>query len=207
MIIDENDGHYPDSIRLKLHTDPNNIASSRVVSLNLYDAARRPVWREHPDYKNAVDVVAIPASNDSLNGCAIFPLSKERRVPNDVVLDFGQDLMAVGFPEGLSDKVHNLPIARNASLASSYMVPYNGELCMLVDSRLHQGTSGSPILTKPIFSARCPDGSFTTSPGGKIYLVGIHSAGLHLRPRVGMSEGAPLDLNFCWFASLLDDMT
>lgn len=207
VIIEESNGHYPDSIRLKLYTDPSNIASSRVISLDLYDAARRPVWREHPVYGKNVDVVAIPVSPARLNGCKIIPLSREYQVPDDIVLDYGQDLMAIGYPEGLSDNVHNLPIARNASLASSYMVPFNTEPYMLVDSRLHPGTSGSPIFTKPIFTARCPDGSFTTSPQGKIYLVGIHSAGAHLCPRGEAGEGKPLDLNICWFASLLDDMT
>lgn len=78
---------------------------------------------------------------------------------------------------------------------------------MLVDSKVHQGTSGCPILTKPVFSARRPDGSFTTSTEGKTYLVGIHSAGINLHPRGGAGESTPLDSNLCWFASLLDDMT
>lgn len=116
-------------------------------------------------------------------------------------------MMAVGYPEGLSDEVHNLPIARNASLASSYMVPFNGKQYMLVDSRLHPGTSGSPVFTKPIFSARRPDGSFTESPKGRTYFVGIHSAGARTRASGKTCEGEPLDLNLCWFASLLDDMT
>ena len=50
VVIDEDDRHYPDAIKLKLHTDPSNIASSRVISIDLYDSACNPVWREHPGY-------------------------------------------------------------------------------------------------------------------------------------------------------------
>lgn len=207
MIIHEPTHYKPDTIKLYLHTDPANISYCKTVYMDLYDADGRPAWREHPKRRKAVDVVAIPASRDCLDGCAIFPLSKDRQVPDEMVLDMGQDLMVVGFPKGLSDGVHNLPIARNASLASSYKVPFNEKPYMLIDSRLHPGTSGSPVFTKPIFTARRPDGTFTTSPGGRTYLVGIHSAELHLQLRNETAENAPMGLNFCWFASLLDDMT
>lgn len=83
VIIDEVKKHYPDSIKLKLHTDPSNIASSRVVSLDLYDSSWYPVWKEHPDYGRSLDVVAIPASPERLGNCKIFALSRERQVPDE----------------------------------------------------------------------------------------------------------------------------
>ena len=206
MVVGEHKAQRPDSIRLNLHTDPSCIASSKTVSIDLYDADGRPVWMEHPSRGKSVDVVAIPVSRDQLDGCEVAPLSRGRQVPDEIVLDLGQDLMVVGFPYGLSDSVHNLPIARNASLASCYMVPFNAKPCMLVDSNLHPGTSGSPIFTKPVFSARRPDGSFTNSDRGTTYLVGIHSAGIMQRAGDEAGNGGLLGLNICWFASLLDDM-
>ena len=206
MVVGEHKAQRPDSIRLNLHTDPSHIASSKTVSIDLYDADGRPAWMEHPSRGKAVDVVAIPVSRGQLGGCEVVPLSKGRQVPDEIVLDLGQDLMVVGFPDGLSDSVHNLPIARNASLASCYMVPFNAEPYMLVDSNLHPGTSGSPIFTKPVFSARRPDGSFKNSDRGATYLVGMHSAGIVQRARGGTGNGGLLGLNTCWFASLFDDI-
>ena len=207
LVAGENGRRCPDSIMLRLHTDPSDIASSRDVSLDLYDDGGRPLWREHPAYGKDIDVAAIPAGQGRLNGCAIFPLSRARQVPDKTVLELGQDLMVVGFPEGLSDATHNLPIARNASLASLYMVPFGGRPCMLVDAMLHPGASGSPVLTKRIFNARRPDGSVAASTTGAMHLVGIHSAGAYRSARGRAVEGGPLGLNLCWFASLLDDMT
>ena len=206
MVIEEHKAYRPDSIRLNLHTDPSYMASVKTVSIDLYDADGRPAWMEHPSRGKAVDVVAIPVSRDQLDGCVVFPLSRDRQVPDEIVLDLGQDLMVVGFPDGRSDRVHNLPIARNASLASCYMVPFGGRHYMLVDSNLHPGTSGSPIFTKPVFSARRPDGSFTNSDRGTTYLVGMHSAGIREQARGETGKGGLLGLNLCWFASLFDDM-
>lgn len=206
LIIEENKGHRPNIIMLNLHMD-FNMTTQKIVSIDLYDSNQHPVWREHPDYGKAVDIVAIPISEDELNGCKIIPLSKEWQVPDGMTLDLGQDLMVVGFPGGLSDAVHNLPLARNASLASYYRFHFNGMPCMLVDSRLHPGTSGSPVFTKPVFNARRPDGSSTTYSRGKTYLIGIHSEGAHMHSRGEAGEDGPLDLNRCWLASLLDDMT
>lgn len=206
LLIGECRSQRPDAIKLDLHVDPGNISSRKTVSIDLYDPNGRPVWREHPHWKD-VDLVAIPAGRGRLDGCEVVPLSKNRQVPDEIVLDLGQDLVVVGFPEGLRDSVHNLPIALNASLASSHMVPFNGCPLMLVDAKLHPGTSGSPVLTKPVFTARRPDGTFTTSPGGAMYLVDIHSAGARRGTHGEAGEGEPLDLNLCWFASLLDDMT
>ena len=207
MVVPD-DSDHPDCISLTVHTDANNLRLTKEVFVDLYDAGGRPVWKEHPALTNTVDVVAIPLTRDDLHNCVITPLSQKNHVPDDLVLNLGQDLMVLGFPKGLSDQRNNLPIARNASLASAYPVHFEDNPFVLVDARLHEGTSGSPVLTKPMNLARRMDGTMTLSAGSDVYLVGIHSASFDLEAVDGDEQyDDPLGLNYCWLASLLDDIT
>lgn len=207
LVIQEVAGYRPSRISLAVHTDALNVRSNKEVFVDLYDASGHPAWREHSTLTSAVDVVAIPLTPDHLHGCVIVPLSRKNHVPDDVVLNMGQDLMVLGFPKGLGDQLHNLPIARNASLASAYPVPFNGKPLVLVDARLHAGTSGSPVLTKSMNLAQLTDGSMALSAGSAVYLVGIHSATFDVKVGDKEQSGDPLGLNYCWLASLLDDIT
>ena len=207
LVIQDNVDYRPDRVSLAVHIDANNLRRNRQVFVDLYDAGGRPVWKEHPALTNKVDVVAIPLTQDHLHGCLIAPLSREDHVPDDVVINLGQDLTVIGFPKGLGDQLYNLPIARNASLASAYPVPFNGRPLVLVDARLHEGTSGSPVLTKPMNMARRTNGRMRLSAENAVYLVGIHSASLDVEAAGEKRHDDPLGLNCCWLASLLDDMT
>lgn len=208
LVVREDTGYRPRRISLAVHTDVGNVRSNKEVLVDLYDASGRPAWKEHPTLTNTVDVVAIPLTPDHLRGCVISPLSRKNHVPDDLALTMGQDLMVLGFPKGLGDQVYNLPIARNASLASAYPVPFNGRPFVLVDARLHEGTSGSPVLTKPMNLAQLTDGSVALSAGNPVYLVGIHSASLDVEvDSCKKRYDDPLGLNCCWLASLLDGLT
>ena len=207
-MVAPDDADHPDCISLALHTDANNLRLNKDVFVDLYDASGCPVWKVHPSLTNTVDVVAIPLTPDHLQGSVIIPMSQKDCVPDDIVLNLGQELMVIGFPKGIGDHLNNLPIARNASLASAYPVPFRGRPFVLVDARLHEGTSGSPVLTKPMNLARRTDGSTILSAGGTVYLVGIHSASLVVEVAGDEKQyDDPLGLNCCWLASLLDDMT
>ena len=208
LVIKEDKEYYPDRISLTLHTDANNVSSHREVPVDLYDVDGCQAWREHHVQATPVDVVAIPLTQEHLHGCIVRPLSHKDCVPDNVALGLGQDLTVIGFPKGLSDSLHSLPVARNASLASAYPVPFNGWPYVLVDARLHEGTSGSPVLTKPMNLARQTDGSMMLSAGSATYLVGIHSASLDIRATdCDEQYEDPLGLNCCWLATLLGDMT
>lgn len=198
----------PNTIKLNLHTDLADMESTKTVSIGLRSALGCRLWKEHPHYRGNADVAAIPVSRDLLDGCEVVPLSKNDLVPSETTLDLGQDLVVVGFPARLlSDLAQNLPTALNASLASPHMVPFDGKPHVVVSAKLHPGMSGSPVLTKPIFNAGQTDGTLAASPGGAMYLVGIHSAEAFAGPDNDLDKSKPLNLNRCWFASLLDDMT
>lgn len=123
------------------------------VRIDLYDSNGKPIWLEHPNlYFNREigaipDVIAIPIRPDE--NWVITPLSRENFPPNDIVLSPGEDLVVLGYPLGFYDTRHNLPIARKAALSSPFGVGFMGYPFFLIDAKLHQGTSGAPVFTKP----------------------------------------------------------
>ena len=145
-VIDQNDWFYPDELRLKLHIDENDLTRNRIFSIPLYDDDDKPAWFEHQKGKD-IDVVALPVNVPS--HFFIMSFNKENFMRVGVHVSIGNDLIVVGYPLGFYDSRHNTPIIRSATIASVYPLPFEGEDCFLIDSRLHKGTSGSPVILKP----------------------------------------------------------
>jgi len=129
----------------------------------------------------------------------------EDHVPQNVDISIGEDVLVIGYPLGFHDALHNLPIIRNAIISSVYPVPFQGHPIILIDSRLHRGTSGSPVLTKPSQWIRYTDGSTAMLGRPKSFLVGVHSGTLDITIR-DPSQDEPLGLNAVWFASLIPEI-
>lgn len=67
-----------------------------------------------------------------------------------------EDIVFVGYPNGMWDEVNHLPIMRTGTTASLLTKDYNGEPSFLIDASVFPGSSGSPvfILNDGIFSDR-----------------------------------------------------
>ena len=61
------------------------------------------------------------------------------------LFDGMEEVTMLGCPNGLSDEVNNLPIARRGITASPLSKNYNGKLEFMVDMACFPGSSGSPI--------------------------------------------------------------
>ena len=203
-VIKEDEGFVPDEISLRLHTDPKNLEKNDDYFINLYSDDIH-IWKEHPIHGNKVDVIAIPIGDQEFTKkYSNKAFSPKTHLPNNVEMSLGQELTVIGFPKGVSDEKYNLPIARDASLASSYPVPFQGNPFVLIDAHLHGGTSGSPVITRPMNMQRKSDGSMAIMTGNPRYLLGIHSASIDVKET---KDQDPLGLNCMWFASLIDEIT
>ena len=201
VVVQEDKNYFPDEIRLKLHTNPNDIRENQDYSIPLYENNVQR-WLEHPQGGREIDVVALPLDDDLTPRFFIRAFSETSHIPEDVDIAIGEDVLVVGYPLGFYDILHNLPIIRNAVIASVYPVPFNGNPITLIDARLHSGTSGSPVITKPTNIIRHTNGSTSMSNLVQSFLVGVHSASLDIRGR-NPSRDEPLGLNAVWFASLI----
>lgn len=57
-----------------------------------------------------------------------------------------EDIIMVGYPNGLIDEMNNLPIVRKGITATPFFINYNGNQQFLADIACYPGSSGSPVL-------------------------------------------------------------
>lgn len=149
------------------------------IEIRLGDFSK--MWVGHPD--EAIDLAAIP----------IAPLLKEaaeRKVRfHYVMLDetviADQDLLKslpameeitmIGYPNGIWDAQHNLPVIRKGITATHPRLPLNGKPEFLIDAACFPGSSGSPVFLANIGSFVNPEGALCA--GNRIALLGILYAG------------------------------
>ena len=194
VVVDENEWFYPDELQLNLHTNANKIEDNGLFSIPLYDGSV-PKWFEHPSMGKEIDVVALPIKVASQ--CHILPFNEMDLIGSKSCIPIGEDLIVIGYPFGIYDSKHNTPIIRSATVASVYLLPYGGKRYFLIDSRLHIGTSGSPVLLKPGIQFHfVPKMNLTPCDRKNKVLIGIHSGQLD----------EDTNLNIVWYADLILDI-
>jgi hypothetical protein len=200
VVINETVEHHPDYLQVSLHSDESDLQQRADLWIPLYvDGV--PQWYQHPRYGGGVDIVAV-AINDPyvLSRNFLVTFCRDDILNMDQVMPLGQDVLILGFPLGFHDTLHNLPIVRSATIASSFSHPFKGEPYFLTDARLHRGMSGAPVIVKaPGRAGSVPD----REPGW--WLLGIHSSSLDVSDRDPIQDER-LALNSAWYASLIPEM-
>ena len=187
----------PDTLRLILHCDPKNPRNNADYDIPLYSKTEIPLWKEHPMHVDA-DIVVIELDND-IKTYFVKAWSKKDFLPEKFILGIGEDVFVMGYPRAFHDSVHNLPIFRNAMIASSYGVPFNNQPYFLIDANMHKGTSGSPIITKPKNTWQTTDGNTALVSGNHYYILGINSGSFSI-------DDEKLGLSVIWYIHLVEEI-
>ncbi|MEP7044639.1 MAG: serine protease [Dokdonella sp.] len=199
VVFDEPSDHRPDRIEIELHTDPDNVAATVQFSIPLY-AEGTSVWRETSDAAGVVDVVALELVQAALPQTWLLqPFTPQHLLVDLDDVEVGARVTIVGFPLGFHDMFHHLPVARQAVIASSFGIRFQGHGYFLTDARMHRGTSGAPVVL------RVADGG---SGRGELpwILLGVHAARLDVDNR-DAEQDERLDLNCAWYADALLGLT
>ncbi|MEO0982200.1 MAG: trypsin-like peptidase domain-containing protein [Pseudomonadota bacterium] len=192
VVLDEPSQHRPDRIEIELHTDRLDLGQSTGFSIPLYRNGMS-VWRESNDGAGMVDVAAIDIDRAALPDTATLAAFGPRHLPAPGAhVDIGTSLLAMGYPLGFEDSLHHLPVARQASLASSYGLRFKGKGYFLIDARTHRGISGAPVVMRdPAAGTALP-----------WRLLGVHSSRLEAFSR-DPEQDEILGLNAVWYADVL----
>lgn len=199
VLIDEPSAHRPDRIEIELHTDPVNLTRSTGFSVLLYKDGRS-IWRQGTDSGGEVDVAVVELDRAALpasaNLRAFSPVHLQASLDE---IEVGSALLIVGFPLGFHDTLHHLPVVRQAVIASSFGLRFQGQGYFLTDARTHRGTSGAPVVMRAADSGR---------GGGELpwKLLGVHSARLDMQSR-DQQQDESLGLNCAWYADILMTLT
>lgn len=196
VLIDVPSEHRPDRLEFEVHTDPDLLANITVISLLLYRDGRS-VWRQGSDGGGEIDVAAIEVDRGVLpEGYDIRCFTPEHLQESLDEVEVGTPLLVVGFPLGFHDTVHHLPVVRQATIASSFGLRFQGQGYFLTDARTHRGVSGAPVVMR---DDRC-------GPTLPWRLLGVHASRMDMSTR-DLTADESLGLNCAWYADILMTLT
>lgn len=134
-------------------------------------------WKSHPDPDVDLAILPFPGLVNRQNqvGEPIFYrcLTPDQLPSSDDVADMVglENIVMVGYPNGLWDEANNLPIFRRGVLASGYRFDWNGKQEFLIDAACFPGSSGSPVMLCDL--AGYPDRTNTVMIQPRLKLLGI----------------------------------
>lgn len=196
VLVDKPSRHFPNRIELELHTDVDNLTRSIGFSVLLYRDGKS-VWRQGRDAGGDVDVAVIELDRAALpEGVVLRSFTTVHLQRSLHEVEVGTSLLIVGFPLGFHDTLHHLPVVRQAVIASSFGLRFQGSGYFLTDARTHRGTSGAPVVM------RCP----ATDAQLPWKLLGVHSARMDIGTR-DLQLDESLGLNCTWYADILLTLT
>lgn len=199
VLCDADSRHFPDRIEIELHTNPDNLALSTGFSIPLYrDGAS--IWSQGQDRAGDIDVAVIEIQRSVLPRHTVFhAFTPQHLLGRFDQVEVGSSVLVVGFPLGFHDTLHHMPVVRQAIIASSFGLRFQGQGYFLTDARTHRGTSGAPVVMRH----GGPDAPSQDLPW---MLLGIHSARLDVGTRDLVLDEA-LGLNCAWYAEILMTLT
>ncbi len=193
---DEEANRHPDRVVLDRHIDTANVAATEPLTVPLHHH-QRPAWRAGEDGGGGVDVAVLPLEDANvLKGTPHRAFEPRHIAKDEADVTVGTPLVIAGFPLGFRDTLHHLPVARQAALASSFGLRFQGRGFFLTDARTHRGLSGAPVV------------AHATRGGSRLpwRLLGVHSSRLDMASR-DLAADEALGLNCAWYADILDVLT
>ncbi|TCV29217.1 S1 family peptidase [Vibrio crassostreae] len=130
-----------------------------------------------------IDLAVLPIADIISGGKEVgeeyymVPLDKSAMAPNDLLESLSpmEDVVMIGYPNGIWDSTHNLPIIRRGITATHPSLHYNGKPEFVIDAACFPGSSGSPVFLANIGSFVNPEGRLCA--GNRVRFLGTLYAG------------------------------
>lgn len=199
VLFDEPSKHFPNRIEIELHVNADDIAKSTGFSMPLY-RDEQSLWRQGLDTAGEIDVAVLEIDRAAFPNTALYrAFTPQHLLGRFDQVEVGSSLLVVGFPLGFHDTLHHMPVVRQAIIASSFGLRFQGQGYFLTDARTHRGTSGAPVVMRvPGPAAELGDLPWM--------LLGVHSARLDVGSR-DLKLDEALGLNCAWYADILLTLT
>lgn len=198
VVLDEPSQHFPNRIEIELHTAADNLTQSIGFSMPLYRDGKS-LWKQGEDRGGGIDVAVLEVERSALPATVLLHAFTPSHLQVSLdEIEVGSGLLIVGFPLGFHDTLHHLPVVRQAAIASSFGLRFQGLGYFLTDARTHRGTSGAPVVMRDRAAA----------PGTALpwKLLGVHASRMDMKTR-DLDQDESLGLNCAWYADILMTLT
>jgi S1-C subfamily serine protease len=196
VVVDKPTEHFPNRLEIEMHTDAANLTRAAALSVYLYREGKS-LWRQGRDSAGEIDVAVIELDRTRLPDPAVIQCFTPDHLQSSFEeIEVGSLLLVVGFPLGFHDTFHHLPVVRQAVIASSFGLRFQGQGYFLTDARTHRGSSGAPVVMR----------ASTGDQALPWKLLGVHSARIDMGGRDADLDES-LGLNCAWYADILLTLT
>jgi V8-like Glu-specific endopeptidase len=131
------------------------------IKVRLRDAAGEPLWTRHPTQ----DVAAIELPDGVAPSALPLQALGGQRVLEAIGIEPGDEMMVLGYPDGVSANAAGFPILRAGRVASYPLSPADRYPTYLVDFNVFGGNSGGPVY------ALAPSGPLPQGASGRAIVV------------------------------------
>jgi len=137
-------------------------------------------WHGHPDPDIDVTVMPLAPLLELMSRSGVTPflqwIDRNVTASSDLIanLDALEEVLFIGYPNGIWDSKNFLPITRRGVTATPIGVDFQGKKQFLVDASVFPGSSGSPVFlfNKGMFSDR----QGNTTIGTRLAFLGVIAA-------------------------------
>ncbi len=173
--------------------DAMPLSRSFPVPLNNFETQ----WIGHP--VDEVDLCAMPVQfvvNEAIRrgNPPFYATLDESFIPTEAQLsEFSamEEVVMVGYPNGLWDAANNFPLLRHGATASHPAIDFNGKPELVIDAACFPGSSGFPVVLVRSGSYYKKTGCTVVMAGEQIFLLGALYAG-PIREAEGRIEVRPI---------------
>lgn len=156
-------------------------------------------WHGHP--RPEVDVTIMPFNQvvtqlESIKSSIYFKAIPSDMIPTEADngdLDAIEEVLFIGYPNGILDEVNLSPIIRRGITATPIHLDYQGEPTFLMDASVFPGSSGSPVLISNSLPYVTRDGTMKLG-NPRRYLLGTE-AKVMIRQEHGQVHFAPIPMS------------
>jgi S1-C subfamily serine protease len=156
-------------------------------------------WHGHPNDEVDVAVMYLNPINKAVEDAGeltyVRPIAKNHITTQDVIdrLDAVEEILFIGYPDGLYDEANLTPIIRRGSTATPLQLDYGNEPAFLIDASVFPGSSGSPVFIANFATYMNRRTGEVFAGGSRTIFLGILSASFFIEED-GQIERRPIPM-------------
>jgi hypothetical protein len=147
----------------------------KFIDVTIDDPEKRVILHPDPNVDLAIIAVSDILVDYGNRGQPAFAIGLDQKLiasePDLQKFQPLEDVLIVGYPDGISDTVNNIPIFRRGVTATPIYMRFDGKKQFMIDAAIYHGSSGSPVFLYNVGAWIDENGQ--TQLGTRVGLLGV----------------------------------